>query len=73
MQVIIVASCSASCYPEEDLNTNVSKSVIIEEGFYLLKDVIHCNGRITLIDLCGVLVNPDAMADFTLVYFNVAL
>lgn len=73
MHVIIVAICSTSGYPEEDSNTIVSKSVIIEEEFYLLKDPIHCNGRITSIDLYGFLINPDAMDDFTLVYFNVAL
>ena len=71
---ILVAT--ATCYVgEEDLDTkfNVSNSIIIKEGFYLLKDAVPCDGRITSIELCGVLINPDATIESTRVSLNASL
>ena len=57
-----------------DTNFNVSESVIFKEGFYLLKDQIPCNGRITSIELCGAFISSDSIAhDFTRVYLNASL
>ena len=56
------------------MDTNVSESVIVKEGFYLLKDQIPCDGRITSIELCGKFISSDSIAhDFTRVYLNASL
>lgn len=56
------------------MDTNVSESVIVKEGFYLLKDQIPCDGRITSIELCGAFISSDSTAhDFTRVYLNASL
>ena len=71
---ILVAT--ATCYVgEEDLDTkfNVSNSIIIKEGFYLLKDAVPCDGRISSIELCGVLIDPDATIESIRVYLNASL
>ena len=67
-------AAATSCYLGEELDTNVSKSIIIKEGFYLLKDAaIPCNGRIASIELCGVFISSDSTADSSRVYLNAAL
>ena len=56
------------------MDTNVSESVIVKEGFYLLKDQIPCDGRITSIELCGKFISSDSIAhDYTRVYLNASL
>ena len=52
------------------MDTNASKSIIIKEGYYLLKDApIPCDGRIASIELCGVSISSD----LTQVYLNASI
>ena len=69
-------AATINCYLGEELDTNVtvSKSIIITEGSYLLKDAaIPCSGKIASIELCGVFINSDSTAKFTKLYLNASL
>ena len=49
------------CFLGDDLVTEscfIETRTIRDKGFYLFKDGVSCDGRITLLELCGIFTNP---------------
>ena len=74
MNAFLGGAAATSCYLGENLVIlNTTNSIIRKEGFYLLKDAVPCDGRITSIELCGVFTSSYPTADYSRVYIYAAL